>query len=304
MRKKITSYIKPKFQKYSALYISFMYSLIVRLTTVGGRLDIKVEQKDIFEKISNEGVLASLKYILMPTRMGASIIKEKYPDQFANYIKTMTRYYLKLAILFFLFFYIADNLEYIFDWFYGVVFDNYSATKLSYTDNFLLNIILLNKYIRWIGFVLGIFLILVSFSRIFEIFYAFYRDAFTHLESDKNYQRSNLKYFERVHLAMYSYMELVLLFAFVYYASSAICATWVFCDNAFKNVILNIGDAIYFSGVTITTLGYGDIAPNILLSKFLVVFEVLSGFTLIIVSFTIYVSRAMKEIDDENSKKE
>jgi len=96
----------------------------------------------------------------------------------------------------------------------------------------------------------------------------------------------------------------VLLFAFVYYASSAICATWVFCDNAFKNVILNIGDAIYFSGVTITTLGYGDIAPNILLSKFLVVFEVLSGFTLIIVSFTIYVSRAMKEIDDENSKKE
>ena len=53
-------------------------------------------------------------------------------------------------------------------------------------------------------------------------------------------------------------------------------------------VFQNIFDAIYFSGVTITTLGYGDFSPYASVPKLLVVLQVLSGFTLIVVSFAVY----------------
>lgn len=160
----------------------------------------------------------------------------------------------------------------------------------------------LNIDIIWIPIlVLSLLLLWRSISRILEIFYAFYYDAHTHLSATKKENNSSLKYHERIHLALYSYAELIFLYALVFYIFSGFGVIFEVCYPVFnhgdKTVVLDMIDAVYFSGVTITTLGYGDIQPSVALTKFLSVFEVLSGFALIIISFTVYVSKAIREME-------
>jgi voltage-gated potassium channel len=49
-------------------------------------------------------------------------------------------------------------------------------------------------------------------------------------------------------------------------------------------------DAIYFSGVTLATLGYGDISPVHPFSKLLSVYEVLAGLLIVVISLALYVT--------------
>jgi len=53
---------------------------------------------------------------------------------------------------------------------------------------------------------------------------------------------------------------------------------------------INIPDSIYFSFVTITTLGHGDIIPKSFLAKFVVVTEVLFGFTFAVIVLAIFLN--------------
>lgn len=150
----------------------------------------------------------------------------------------------------------------------------------------------------------GVLLIWFAISRCLEIFYAFYKDSISQLKSKKN--SSDLKYFERIKLAMTSYAELIINYAVIYY----VYVQFLIANNKeianFK--ISNIIDSIYYSIVTITTLGYGDFNPmNGTYSipiQMLSVAEVINGFILIIVSFTIYVSRSInnKEFDENHNK--
>jgi voltage-gated potassium channel len=52
----------------------------------------------------------------------------------------------------------------------------------------------------------------------------------------------------------------------------------------------NIVDALYFSGVTIATLGYGDITPKNPISKIFCVYEVFSGILIVVIAIAVYVS--------------
>ena len=119
-----------------------------------------------------------------------------------------------------------------------------------------------------------------SISRANEIIYAFLGDAIARLNGKK--ARSNLRYGERIRLALSSYLELVVNFASAYYVMPA---GW------FSKSLETYWQALYFSGVTITTLGYGDFSPKYWVAQFLSVYEVFCGFSLLIVSFTVYVSR-------------
>lgn len=123
-----------------------------------------------------------------------------------------------------------------------------------------------------------------SISRANEIFYAFIGDAITKVKFKNN--RSDLRFGDRIRLALWSYLELVVNFASLYYVMPA---DW------FKESLENYWQALYFSGVTITTLGYGDYAPKCWVSQLLSVYEVFCGFSLLIVSFTVYVSRGTSE---------
>lgn len=119
-------------------------------------------------------------------------------------------------------------------------------------------------------------------SRCNEIFWAFLQDAFDRIDKNKN-QFSNLTFADRIKLSLKSYIELILNFSLLYALLPANNEIW----NT-NNVPTSIFDTIYFSGVTITTLGYGDISPNHWYPKLLTVYEVFCGFILLIVCFTIY----------------
>jgi len=116
-------------------------------------------------------------------------------------------------------------------------------------------------------------------SRNNEIFIAFLNDAFDKLNNDKN--NTNLSISDRIILSLKSYLELIINFAIIYF----LLPMKFWKDGTFPN---DIESSIYFSGVTITTLGYGDISPSHWLPQFLTVYEVFCGFILLIVCFTIY----------------
>lgn len=211
------------------------------------------------------------RYLFMPTRLYSEIIKEQYPNDFLNYMEKMTLYSLITSILisFILFLSSAYFEINIFTYFYCV-------------DNNIVNLV---------SSILCIFILLWSMSRIIEITFAFINDARTHLETKS--PSSNIPYFKRIHLAMISYIELIILFAIFYF-----CIDSIVCE-AFNFGNFSMIDFVYFSGVTITTLGYGDIQPSFWLIKLLSVIEVICGFTLIVVSFTVYVSRAINDLENE-----
>ena len=58
---------------------------------------------------------------------------------------------------------------------------------------------------------------------------------------------------------------------------------------------MNVVEAVYFSAMTITTVGYGDLAPSEPASQLLATYEVLGGIVLIVLAFGAYVSKAVNQ---------
>ncbi len=128
-----------------------------------------------------------------------------------------------------------------------------------------------------------------SLSRCNEVFLAFVKDVFDKLDPDKR-DKNGLEYFERIQLALRSYIELMLHYSLLYYLIG------MYCIEGFLNRALSsLWEALYFSAVTIVTLGYGDIYPVHPLAQGLVVYEVINGMLLLAVSFTVYVNLTLDE---------
>jgi voltage-gated potassium channel len=126
---------------------------------------------------------------------------------------------------------------------------------------------------------LGYFLIFVSASRCNEIVYAFLRDASRQLEQAKPI--TTLKPGQRIKMAMRSYVGLLINFGVIYYFVPK-----RLYDPVFKNFV----EAFYFSGVTLATLGYGDIKPIHYSSQLLALYEVFAGMLLMVVALAVYLS--------------
>ncbi|MDP2209176.1 MAG: ion channel [Bacteroidota bacterium] len=94
---------------------------------------------------------------------------------------------------------------------------------------------------------------------------------------------SDLSYQDRLKLSFRSYFEIIFNFAIIYF---------LFPSDYWKpKPPSTIIESVYFSGVTIVTLGYGDITPNHWIPQLLSVYEVFCGFVLIIVCFAVYVGK-------------
>ena len=126
-------------------------------------------------------------------------------------------------------------------------------------------------------------------SRNNEIFWSFLKDACDKMDScseqtnfHKQY-KSKLVPKDRIILSLKSYLELVFNFSIVY----------ALTDNTLwkSESPLSIADFIYYSGITITTTGYGDITPIHYLTQLLAVYEIFCGVILLIVCFAIYAGR-------------
>lgn len=142
----------------------------------------------------------------------------------------------------------------------------------------------INEFLKTVLTIAGVY----AFFRVNEVFLAFVRDARSHLKAIEH--KSSLKYHERIPLAMRSYVELIILYGIIYFSLNMIFSSLMSGGNPCS---ISIWNAIYFSGVTITTLGYGDISPGDISSQFFTIYEVINGFSLLIVSFTVYVSRSI-----------
>jgi voltage-gated potassium channel Kch len=121
--------------------------------------------------------------------------------------------------------------------------------------------------------------IFLAWSRINELIYAFYQDAISHLKSEQ--QASDLKFYERLQMALKSYIGLITYFAIFYY--------FIRLDSSFEPKFNNFFESMYFSVITITTLGYGDFLPKHWLMKVFSMYEVLTGLLMVVVVIGAYV---------------
>lgn len=194
--------------------------------------------------------------VLSPTYVLAKILKEKFDR--TNTIKVLNSIYLWIAV-------VSCIALLIYQEYFAPIGKLALALQLNYVALFL-----------WSYFL---------FSRCSEIFWAFLKDAFDKMDKDKE-ANSKLTPQDRIQLSLKSYLELVINFSILYLLLPSTDTIWK--NGSFPE---SIADALYFSGVTITTLGYGDISPAHWWPQFLTVYEVFCGFILLIVCFAIYAGR-------------
>ncbi len=169
----------------------------------------------------------------------------------------------------------------------GIIRRNYlyafwSIFALLALDEYLSEQASFHSFVIYVAYFFGY---AITWSRCNEIMFAFLGDALD--KSARLPSKSTLNSRRRIELALISYLELILNFAFLY----LLLMHPVGPIDVPRNAI----DAFYFSGVTITTLGYGDFRPDSMYTKLLVVQEVLAGFTLLIVSFAVYAGREVND---------
>lgn len=125
---------------------------------------------------------------------------------------------------------------------------------------------------------LAIPLLIIAWSRINELGFAFYNDAISHLKGDDPV--SDLQPYERLQMALKSYFGLIVYFSIVYYFS------WFNCS--FSSSLDTFIDSTYFSTITMTTLGYGDISPTHWVTKLASMYQVLLGLLIVVVVIATY----------------
>lgn len=139
---------------------------------------------------------------------------------------------------------------------------------------------------RWIMFLCAY----VSLSRINEIVYAFYNDARRVMRRDS--PGTFLSPENRLIMAMRSYWALVVNFALIYYVLpglfGGVCGVHFFYQDRGASAALDFIDAFYFSGITIATIGYGDVVPVHATTKLLTLYEVFAGMLIVVVAIAGY----------------
>jgi hypothetical protein len=119
----------------------------------------------------------------------------------------------------------------------------------------------------------------LPFSRIGEISYAFYNDSFDQLKGCK--PRSGLSRIQRLKLLGRSYFEISICYASLYLALP---------NSAFAHQPTSGFESMYFSWITITTTGFGDIISLSVLARVLCMTEIGIGLMLIVFAVGTYLS--------------
>jgi hypothetical protein len=133
----------------------------------------------------------------------------------------------------------------------------------------------------------------LAFSRAAEVSYAFARDVSDRLGEMQ--PQSVLTSRQRIVMAFRSYVGLIVNFAVMLFFLPELSRFPVFgwslpYDQELFSKANSFFDMLYFSVTTITTTGYGDMAPSTWPTRVLVMWEVLSGLLLIAITLAIYLS--------------
>jgi Ion channel len=134
----------------------------------------------------------------------------------------------------------------------------------------------------------GVLIYLIPVSRVAEIFYAFYYDALEKLNEFAKH-RSTLSKADRVKLAAQSYAEVSVCFAIFF---RAMPQSWFSNppSGPYRFWETQPFDWLYFSWVTITTTGYGDITPKAAIARAVSMIEIAFGLMLIVFAVGTYLS--------------
>ena len=158
----------------------------------------------------------------------------------------------------------------------GLTIIGWTGAFLAVNLTFLFSLLWLHQHLRcWLLPLLWA----IPFSRIFEIGYAFYNDAFDQLDGFQ--PRSGLKRSQRLKLLACSYFEIAVCYASLYL---------VLPETAFHNHPQRPFESLYFSWITITTTGFGDIFPSSTLARALCMSELGLGLMLIVFAVGAYFS--------------
>ena len=201
--------------------------------------------------------------MLSPTWFLANYLKNRYKkkNERKNCIKKLNSFYLTIAIVF-----IALTIFYQNGWLPS------KSIELPYS---LYKLLPFPYYVVWVYFLL---------SRCNEIFFAFLIDASAKIKKEDN--TSSLEFNERLKLALKSYFELIINFSILF--SLMPISFWEEGKKA-----TDIINSLYYSAATITTLSDGTVVPTSWVTKLLTIYEIFCGFSLLIVCFTVYTSRAI-----------
>ena len=127
----------------------------------------------------------------------------------------------------------------------------------------------------------------LALSRCNETILAFAMDTRHQLEHRRS--RQPLTSVHRLGFVIQSYAEIWLYFGLM----ACVLPHGMYKPDLYMDVI----SAIYFSGVTITTLGYGDILPVDKIARMLALYEAFSGLFLIVVAVALYLSQSLVSRD-------
>lgn len=119
----------------------------------------------------------------------------------------------------------------------------------------------------------------LPFSRVIEIAYAFYFDSLEQMEGRT--AKSGIKRVQRFKLLGRSYIEVAVCYASLYLALPVI---------SFEHAPTTSFESLYFSWITITTTGFGDITPKTVLARSLCMTEVAIGLMLLVFAVGTYFS--------------
>jgi len=97
----------------------------------------------------------------------------------------------------------------------------------------------------------------------------------------------------RLKLLVAAYFEVAAQFGILYFS---------LLGRSFKPEFSSIIDALYFSVVTITTVGYGDILPQTHLAKLVCIYELAVGFIIIVFALGAYLTTSLRDKDTERTK--
>ena len=123
---------------------------------------------------------------------------------------------------------------------------------------------------------------LLPFSRVNELALAFYRDAFQRFDSTSS--NTGITPIQRLRFLVSSYFEVAAQFGIMFFC---------FPSGFFKQDFHSIVEALYFSAITISTVGYGDITPTRPPSQLACMYELAVGFILLVFALGSYLTTSL-----------
>ena len=142
-----------------------------------------------------------------------------------------------------------------------------------------------------LGYVL---LWLLPFSRINELAIGFYYDAIERFEGARSKTRNAAV--ERIKSILAAYFEVAVQFGILYFC--------LFPSGSFTRSFHSIIEAVYFSVVTISTVGYGDIAPASPWAQVTAMYELGVGFLIVAFVLGSYLATTSGEPENHRATRE